>query len=414
MTNAIAVIGANYGDEGKGAATHYLARRYNIFHNVRFNGGSQAGHTVQIFKGPRHVFHNYGSSSFLRSTTWHTKDMLINPVSIEQERRDLQEKGFTPSAIEVNPDCIVVSPWDIALNQFMELGRGGARHGSCGQGIGETVLRNLTESAPVLRAKDLHSPVEVNSFSSKMQSWYRKRVKEEIEKGTFQNLPLDIGVDEITSDGVMASASVWMLRYPMAFMTTAKVSNSGLTSAKPEGEHEGFIFEGAQGLLLDQNDLEHFPYLTRSNTGVQNVVDECVRSGLDLTDIYYVTRPYLTRHGAGPILKGIPCGDLWEQGSCKTNIHNSYQGTISYAHLDWFALQQRIKQDCAKARGFNPKVRLIITCADQLSNQDSYQFYYGSSIEELDPYDEDAFKGHVESKLGIECILVDGRKGSLI
>lgn len=406
---AIAVIGANYGDEGKGATVHHLARRFNIFDVVRFNGGSQAGHTVQINNGARHIFHTYGSASLIQASTWYTEDVLYNPAFMAMEKRELADKGFSPHMARIDPNCIVVTPWDIALNQFKELARGNGRHGSCGQGINEAVTRQHSDDpdAPLLLVSHFKDPGYINEYSKLGQIWYRKQIQEQLPKLVDDPARGKSLVEAALHLDVLAKILMKFMTYVPAYMSTASMLSLPFATA------DTVIFEGAQGLLLDENDKEHFPHVTRSTTGITNVAKACTKAGRELTDVYYVTRPYLTRHGRGPILKGYPCGDLWDQGSDKTNVFNDYQEGVSFAHLDWGKLKDRIQADLSKAPNHSPKPHLVITCSDQISNQDKYLFHFGDEIVALDPYDETAFADYVSKRLDIDVILIDGRKGTL-
>ena len=79
------VIGANYGDEGKGLATDYLASQGTKSLVVRFNGGAQAGHTVVTPDGCRHVFHHFGSGVFAEADTFLSKFFIVNPILFRTE-----------------------------------------------------------------------------------------------------------------------------------------------------------------------------------------------------------------------------------------------------------------------------------------------------------------------------------------
>jgi adenylosuccinate synthase len=413
MTKAIAVIGANYGDEGKGATVHRLAKLYNISDVVRFNGGSQAGHTVQIQGGVKHIFHTYGSSTLQGATTWYTEDMMVSPIHIFEEWESLSSKISKLSLIKVHPECVVVTPWDIALNQMMELGRGADRHGSCGQGINEAMTRHLHPDNVRLTAEALLNDVFINGFIPRVTEWYHKRVLEEIEKGTFSKVEDPNFIPYLTSSELRAKALMKFLQYPPAFLRAcmvAQVEKKGRNYPIGLPTDEGrILFEGAQGLLLDQEDVEHFPHVTRSSTGLKNVLKACV-NGVELEQVYYVTRPFLTRHGQGPILKGLPCGDLWDQGQDKTNRFNQFQGGLRYSHLDWGMLKDRIEKDVAQCPT-RPKVKLALTWMDSIHNQEKYQFYWHGEVTEFDSTDSEKIQDTIHDRLGIEVVSFDGRKG---
>ena len=134
--------------------------------------------------------------------------------------------------------------------------------------------------------------------------------------------------------------------------------------------YQNIIFEGAQGLLLDQ-DYGQFPHVTRSNTGIKNILDICEENKIDELDVTYVTRCYTTRHGAGPmdqeILEGQP---IYWNVEDKTNIPNKYQGTLRFAPLNITTLKESIENDLKHRENKNIKISsgLAVTCIDQLDD----------------------------------------------
>ena len=123
------------------------------------------------------------------------------------------------------------------------------------------------------------------------------------------------------------------------------------------GQCKDPVFEGAQGLLLDQNNKEFFPHVTHSNTGMTNVDELCAQAGITEKEIYYVSRTYLTRHGAGP----LPGEDSTLSYEDKTNHETTFQGKLRFAPLGTHSIYTRIKQDA----GSNP-FKLVLTHCDQL------------------------------------------------
>ena len=152
MKSAKVVIGANYGDEGKGMVTDWLCSRSSIKPLVvRFNGGAQAGHTVITPEGQRHVFGHIGSGSFLGCPTHLSRFFISNPILLLSE---LNEFGRNIE-ISVDPESIVTTPYDMVINQIALLNEG--VNTSCGVGINETVTRSDTIN---LQIKDLSDALE--------------------------------------------------------------------------------------------------------------------------------------------------------------------------------------------------------------------------------------------------------------
>lgn len=152
------IIGASYGDEGKGLATDFFcvqeARKHNTGSgrlllpgaacaaadviNVLTNGGPQRGHTVELEDGRRHVFKHFGAASFRGAAIYFDRQFMINPMEFIREADELCAMNTFPEAY-VNPYCRFTTPWDMLINQMLQEKRG--NRSSCGFGIWETVLR---------------------------------------------------------------------------------------------------------------------------------------------------------------------------------------------------------------------------------------------------------------------------------
>ena len=123
MLTAHVVVGANYGDEGKGQLVHDIASgiltetpKHPLV--VRYSGGAQAGHTVTT-DTQRHVFHHFGSGTFLGCPTWLSKEFILNPMLFVNELDELNILGIDP-IIYISPRCRVSSPYDMIVNIIRE------------------------------------------------------------------------------------------------------------------------------------------------------------------------------------------------------------------------------------------------------------------------------------------------------
>ena len=141
MKFAKIVIGANFGDEGKGLMTDYYAacakKNEHSCLVVCHNGGSQRGHTVEKKNGVRFIFHHFGSGCFEGAATYLSSDFIINPIIFLKDHEVLKEYNCCRMCY-VNRDCRFSTPFDMLINQIVEQSRGTDRHGSCGIGIWET------------------------------------------------------------------------------------------------------------------------------------------------------------------------------------------------------------------------------------------------------------------------------------
>lgn len=351
---AQAIIGASFGDEGKGYWTDVRASIAATQGKdpwvVRFNSGAQAGHTVQTPDGRRHVFHHVGSGAFVGAGTFLGSGVALHPMLLPGELATLDSLGVPFVRLIADPRCPVTTPYDIMINQAAEAARGNGRHGSCGVGFGETIERNQ-KPAFSLRAKDLLNEKKIRFVLNQIRTHHVP------ERLAVLGLPEDAIETWRWSEGVMDR-----------FVHDAQIMGQRLTLHTPDflAKCEAVIFEGAQGLRLDQ-DLGVFPFLTRSNTGLPALLDLAIEAGIEAVHVTYGTRAYLTRHGAGPLpdeLQEAPAPGF----SDPTNRPNPHQGTLRFAHLDTEALASFIQRDLARATGRPVTVThdLSVNCLDQM------------------------------------------------
>ena len=141
MQNIKVIIGASYGDEGKGLAADFFGaqeKEKNGAVNVLTNGGPQRGHTVELADGRRHVFKHFGAASFRGAAAYYAQQFLVNPMEFLREFDELSGLHRAPEAY-MHPQCRFTTPWDMLANQMLREMQG--LHNSCGFGIWETVLR---------------------------------------------------------------------------------------------------------------------------------------------------------------------------------------------------------------------------------------------------------------------------------
>ena len=135
------MIGAGFGDEGKGLAVDHFCSVGEGCLVVRHNGGAQAGHTVKSGE-KRFVFHQLSSGSFRRADTYMAETFLPDLFKIEEEISGFAAvSGHIPVIFGNVGACITIID-DVLLNMALETVRGAGRHGSCGMGINEAVLRS--------------------------------------------------------------------------------------------------------------------------------------------------------------------------------------------------------------------------------------------------------------------------------
>lgn len=347
MKKAIAVIGSNYGDEGKGLMTDYFVNQFDAdCMVVRFNGGAQAGHTVVTPEGQRHVFGHLGSGTFQGASTYLAEQFIVNPIIFKREFRKFQKEfGITPK-VYVHPHCRVTTPYDMMINQITEEQRGDCKHGSCGMGINETIERSIQ-----------HSNIIVRDMQWIADGMYNLKF---IRDGWMPERLLQNGINTSVLTPTLLSDSVIekYLNDVQFFIDNTTVATYDILMER------NLVFEGAQGLLLDQYHA-NFPHVTRSSTGIENIAAIAKKIGLEDVEVVYGTRWYLTRHGRGQMPNECSKEMVSALIEDKTNIFNIYQENLRFGLLDINYLCETIKHDLTKNDGVNFIPSLSVTCLDQ-------------------------------------------------
>ena len=350
------VLGLNYGDEGKGLTTSFLVSQTSNPIVVRFNGGQQAGHTVN-FGGKRHVFSNFGSGTLQKAPTYWSKFCTFDPISFFNECNVLTSLEVNIPSFWIDPLCPVTTPFDILANRTGEY----ILNSTVGAGFGTTLQRQ--ESYYKLFVKDL---------------FYENVVKAKLEGiATYYHINNHDLKEECINSFIEAVREV---KHMLNIRDTSIL------------KHFNPIFEGAQGILLDQ-DHGFFPNVTRSNTTCKNINDIYPRDTND--EVYYVTRTYLTRHGNGYMPNEDKVNLVNNQG--ETNKDNAFQGNFRIGSLDHDLIKYSL--DCDKE--FNhicQNKNLVITCMDQHPIDVDYllselKFYFdrvfiskGASFDNIEEY----------------------------
>ncbi len=318
------VIGANYGDEGKGLVSGCLSREASLFHEniltVFYNGTSQRAHT---FEGQ--VFRSMAAGTRYGSDTFYHKKFVVDPISIL----------IVFAKPIIDPDCRVILPCDVINNRMKENERGADRHGSCGFGLFEAVKRSKDPEYDI-RIKDFVGPADklLKKFSAIAKKY-----------GDFD--------DELYNERTLALARDYI-------RTKCKIRT--LPQLLTEKSYDRIIFEGGQGLMLGQNNTSDFPHLTPSNPGSDYIFEDISRIQKDKRpELFYVSRSYITRHGAGPIEDECTKEDINPEIKDNTNRENAFQGSLRFGRINTESLHTRIQKDISLYREVKPKVNLVFT-----------------------------------------------------
>ena len=273
---ATVIVGLQWGDEGKGKTTDFLAEQTAMV--VRYQGGDNAGHTVvrgdEVFKlrlTPSGVLYPHITSVI-------GNGVVVNPVTLIDELDMLTERGIDVGRVRVSRSAHVIMPYHVALDRANEARLGGDAVGTTGRGIGPTYGDRAWRLG--LRMEDLLD---------------RGVLHERIGRSlTDKNILLGaMGAEVFAVEPLVDQALAWGDRLRHHLDDTTWLVQSALA----RGQH--VLLEGAQGTLLD---LDHgsYPYVTSSNPVAGGA---CTGGGigpLQVDEVIGVMKAYSTRVGAGP------------------------------------------------------------------------------------------------------------------
>lgn len=322
-TKGINVLGLGFGDEGKGLSTGFLTN-YKIQQgekvlNIRYNGGQQAGHTVQI-NGKRHVHSQLGAGMAYGADFYIDETCTFNPIEFMKEFKEFNKKFNKDNSKEwkiyVHKNVMLTTYADIVMNRQCDQT---LEDGSCGAGFGKTIERNL--NGCVATVGDLLYPTALKHKLKSVEDYYNRG-------NDVENFITDIYTIQEYQDCLNIITVV-----------------NGIEDTPYAYRTDSYIYEGAQGMLLDER-WGFYPHTTWSKVNY-----EC-------DNVWYVIRAYHTRHGNGPLENSKP---FLETGMVdETNGYNKYQGSLRYAPLNIDYINYALSKD------YDRKSKsLLITHLDQ-------------------------------------------------
>ena len=365
----IAVIGKNFGDEGKGYTCIRLASSLKNALIIKHNGGGQAGHTVEDPEGKwRFIHHQIGAGAEYHVPTLFADSFMPDLFQLGKEVKDFTELfGFRP-ILYSEKNARVTTVDDVLLNMGAEVARGKNRHGSCGMGIEECVQRNAAgygitvEELAGWTKQDL-----VDRLKQIRKEYTGRRAK------ILEIYPSNSYYEMLNNETVLEN-------FVIEVKENVKLLKLVDADRKWLEKFQHLIFETGQGLLLDQDNETYAPHLTSSKTGIHNPAVFLEKRGLFLDEAIYVTRPYVTRHGNGPLPCEVDSFELPGLGEDLTNQPNEWQGTLRYAKHEsleaFFApvLRDRDSVNCLERMGETkrpdlPKLAILVTQLSETGNQ---------------------------------------------
>lgn len=365
----IAVIGKNFGDEGKGFACSRLASSLKNALIIKHNGGGQAGHTVEDPEGKwRFIHHQIGAGAEYHVPTLFADSFMPDLFQLGKEVKEFTELfGFQP-ILYSEKNVRVTTVEDVLLNMGAEVARGKNRHGSCGMGIEECVQRNAAGYG-----------VTVEELAGWSKQDLVDRLKQIRKEYTGRRAKI-LGIYPSNPYYEMLNNETVLENFVIKVKENVKLLKLVNADRKWLEKFQHLIFETGQGLLLDQDYEAYAPHLTSSKTGIHNSAVFLEKRGLSLEEAIYVTRPYVTRHGNGPLPCEVDPSELSGVGEDLTNQPNEWQGTLRYAKHEsleaFFApiLRDRDSVDCLEHMGEtkrpkHPKLSILVTQLSETGNQ---------------------------------------------
>jgi len=274
---AVVLLGAQWGDEGKGKATDLLGGRVDYV--VRYQGGNNAGHTVVI--GDQKFALHLLPSGILTPTVTSVigNGVVIDPEVLLRELAGLKERGVETGKLLISANAHLITPYHVTLDKTIERFLGNAKIGTTGRGIGPTYGDKVARLG--IRVQDIFDP-----------SILRQKVEGALAHKN-QVLVKVYNVRAIDPDAIVDS----LLEY--AEILRPYVTDTALLLNTALAEGKTVLLEGGQGTLLD---VDHgtYPFVTSSNPTAGGA---CTGSGIGptrITRVIGILKAYTTRVGSGP------------------------------------------------------------------------------------------------------------------
>ena len=385
MGKSVVILGAQWGDEGKGKIVDLLTERVGAV--ARFQGGHNAGHTL-VIKGKKTVLHLI-PSGILRDDALCLigNGVVLSPAALKSEIEELEANGVNVRPrLKISPATPLIMPYHIAVDKAREIAAGKSAIGTTGRGIGPAYEDKVARRS--IRVADLMYPHELP-----------EKIKAAVEYHNFI-LTQWLNAEPVDYQTVLDEA----LTYSEFIRPMVDDVATILHDVRKDGGN--ILFEGAQGALLD---IDHgtYPYVTSSNTTVGGAL---AGTGVGAGDIDYVLgicKAYATRVGGGP----FPTELNDEMGERLRKVGNEFGASTGRPRrcgwIDLVALKRAVQ-----INGING---LAITKLDVLDGLPSIKvciaYEYRGKRRELAPLDADGwaeckpvyleFPGWEESTAGI-------------
>ncbi|MDN4592576.1 adenylosuccinate synthase [Polycladomyces subterraneus] len=275
--STVVVVGTQWGDEGKGKITDFLAEKAEVV--ARYQGGNNAGHTI-VFGGKRYKLHLIPSGIFYSDKICVLGNgMVLNPEALVEELNYLHQNGVSTDNLRISDRAHVILPYHLKLDKAEETRKGAGKIGTTGKGIGPAYMDKAARIG--IRVADL---LDKDIFAEKLKRNLEE--KNRLLERFYDMTGFDF--DEVYQRYLACADRI------RPYVTDTSVV---LNDAIDQGRR--VLFEGAQGVMLDI-DQGTYPFVTSSNPVAGGV---CIGSGVGPTKIHQVigvAKAYTTRVGDGP------------------------------------------------------------------------------------------------------------------
>jgi len=273
------VVGAQWGDEGKGKIVDYLTEKNDIV--VRFQGGNNAGHTI-VIDGAVHKFHIIPSGVFHKNKTLIIGNGTVLDLDVLLEEMDkVGRAGISNLNLFISDRANIIMPYHRVLDGIGEVRLGSKKIGTTGRGIGPAYSCKIARYG--IRMCDLMDP---------------STLKNKIERGLSWAEPV-LNESGYEDDGSLNVQRIFEKYISFSQKLRERIKNISVIIHEELKHGKNILFEGAQGILLDV-DFGTYPYVTSSHTVSGGVPIGAGVGPTNIDAVIGVTKAYTTRVGEGP------------------------------------------------------------------------------------------------------------------
>ena len=355
------VLGAQWGDEGKGKVTDFFASSADLV--VRFQGGNNAGHTIVVGEDKIALSLTPSGVLYPNCVPVIGSGCVVDLGFLKKELEMLNEKNISTKNLALSANAHVIMPYHKILDELIEESLGDKKIGTTKKGIGPCYADKIQRYG--IRVQDL---LDDSVFAEKLNSNLNEKNKLLTKIYNHDPLSADEIIEEFTE---------------YKEMVQQHISDTSLLVSKAIKENKSILFEGAQGTLLD---IDHgtYPFVTSSNTSAANAATGSGIGPLNLDRVVGVTKAYISRVGSGPFIteQKNETGDYLIEKGAEFGVVTGRRRRCGW--LDLISLKYSVR--------VNSLSELFITKLDVLSGLEEIQlgvgYKYNDEILTDYPYDQ--------------------------